>query len=129
MFKETLSTAGKTRGMTGPLLERVVGTPKQQFLQRLIQLWQEATGSRVLGESFVDVAKQLIEAASPGRAAGKRAEIGHLKRQIENAKRRGAAVQTPWTHKTDVIIQLMKRPNNPPEPSVNLSRISSCSRS
>lgn len=111
MFKETLSTAGKTRGMTGPLIERVVGTPIQQFLQRLIRSWQEATGSRVLGESFEDVAKQLIEAACPGDAAGKRAEIGHLKRQIENAKRRGEFVQSPWTHKTKVMRKLTKRPN------------------
>ena len=111
MFEETLTKAGKTKGMKGPLLERVAGTPIEHFLQRLIWLWQEATGSGVLGESFEGVAKQLIEAASPADAAGKRAEIGHLKRQIENAKRRGPAVQTPWTHKTEVMNKLLKRRN------------------
>ena len=105
MFEETLSKAGRTQGMKGPLLERVVGTPIQHFLQRLIPLWREATGSKVLADRFEDVAKQLLD------AAGNRREIGDLKRQIENAKRRGELVQTQWTHKTEVMYELQKRPH------------------
>jgi hypothetical protein len=110
MFKETLSKAGKTQGMKGPLLERVIGTPTEHFLQRLIRLWQEATGSR-LGEPFEGVAKRMLEAALPHDAAGNRPEIGNLKRQIENAKRRGEVGQTLWTHKTEVMDELLKRRN------------------
>jgi hypothetical protein len=92
MFMETLSRAGKTKGMKGPLLDRVVGTPIEHFLRCLIGLWREATGSKVLGKRFEDVAKEMIEAAFTDDHAGDRREIGDLKRQIENAKRRGEIV-------------------------------------
>jgi hypothetical protein len=111
MFKETLSKAGNPKGMKGPLLERVIGTPVEHFLQRLIRLWQEATGSRVLGKSFEDIAWRLIEATLPDDDSGDRPKFRELKRQIENARRRGEVVQTPWTYKTEVTHKLMKRPN------------------
>jgi hypothetical protein len=98
MFEETLFKAGKTRGMKGPLLERVIGTPIEHFLQGLIPLWHEATGSEVLGKKFESIAKELIEATLPNDNAGNRPEIKEMKRQIENAKRRGEVVQTQWTH-------------------------------
>jgi len=110
MFEETLSQAGETRGMKGPLLERVIGTPIQHFLQCLIVLWREATGRKVLGEKFECIAKELIEAILPDDE-GNRPQIGNLKRQIENAKRCGEVVQTEWTHKTDVMNELLKRPD------------------
>jgi hypothetical protein len=104
-FKETLSKAGKTKGMKGPLLERVIGTPIEHFLQCLIVLWREATGRKALGEDFEDIANWLFV------AAGNRREIGVLKRKIENAKRRGEIAQTPWTHMTEVMYELQKRPH------------------
>jgi hypothetical protein len=103
MFEETLSKAGETRGMKGPLLERVIGTPIQHFLQCLIVLWREATGRKVLGEKFECIAKEFIEATLPDDEFGNRPQIGDLKRQIENAKRCGEVVQTEWTYKTDVM--------------------------
>jgi hypothetical protein len=105
MFMETLSKAGKTKGMKGPLLDRVVGTPIEHFLQCLIVLWREATGRKALGEDFEDIANRLVVAASNCR------EIKVLKRRIGNAKRRGEIVQTQWTHKTEVMNELLNRPN------------------
>jgi hypothetical protein len=104
MHKGTLSKAGKTQGMKGPLLQKVVGAPRTIFLQRFIQLWRGATGRNALGEDFEGIAEQLIGAALPStRTKG-------LKRQIENAKRRGPVVQTGWTHITEVMNEMQKRP-------------------
>jgi len=104
MFEETLSIAGTTKGMKGPLLERVVGTPIQHFLQFFIALWREATGRKVLGEKFSGAAKQLIEATLPDDK-----EIGDLKRQIGNAKRRGPAIRTRWTYTNEVAGPLLEK--------------------
>lgn len=110
MHKGTLSKAGKTQGMKGPLLQKVVGAPRTIFLQRLIQLWRGATGRNALGEDFEGIAEQLIEAALPSDVARNDTRTKGLKRQIENAKRRGPVVQTGWTHITEVMNEMQKRP-------------------
>jgi hypothetical protein len=109
IFKKTIAKIGKTQGIKGPLLDRVLGTPTEHFLQRLIAVWREASGSKTLGGRFQAVANQLLLISLPYDKTGSPPEIKDLKRQIENAKRRGPIVQTPWMLKTEYMNELSRR--------------------
>ena len=50
MLKETISKVGKTQGMKGPLLERIVGTPRQHFLQHLNSIVARGNREQELGK-------------------------------------------------------------------------------
>jgi hypothetical protein len=103
MLKKTIARAGNVKGAKGPLLEKIIDTPRVRFLRRLIPWWREATGRTRLGETFQELAKKLIEITLPHDAEGRLAEIGDLKRQIENAKRRGPLVLNEWRLLTDLM--------------------------
>ena len=114
ILKQTVARAGITRGAKVPLLHMMIGTPTVRFLQRLIPLWREASGQKSLGERFQDVAKQLMEIALPSDSEGRPAEIADLKRQIENAVRRGPIVRSEGGVITDLMNEQPTRSRRKP---------------
>ena len=67
-----------------------------------------------MGERFQDVAKQLMEIALPSDSEGRPAEIADLKRQIENAVRRGPIVRSEWGVITDLMNEQPTRSRRKP---------------
>ena len=110
LLKKTLALSGNMKGAHGPLLSKTTSPPIVRFLQRLIPWWREATGREPLGEGFEDLAKQLLEITLSPDSKGQRAEVGDLKRQIENAKRLGPTPRNEWDLMTDLMNDLPAQP-------------------